>query len=110
WVVRLAPEHEAALQPLYGKVKCDTHGREADQRREHAGRVEVEIHLQDQIANPLTGADELADDRTGDAEYERDIKAREDERQRVWKQDVAHDLPAGRTERAHERELLALHR
>ena len=60
---------------------------------EDAVRVEVVLRGADQQAQPLVGAEDLADDRADEGEAEADVQAGEDPGERGRQHDVPGDLP-----------------
>src|SRR5687767_12663560 len=79
----LRPEDELFLQHLHEEMQGHAEDGQENQHGEHARDVEREVVLEDEVAESLLGADELADDRAEDAEDDRDVEAGEHERQRV---------------------------
>src|ERR1700730_5925206 len=84
-LVGLRPEDDVLLHRLHDEVKGHAHRREEDEHREDARDVQGEVELQNQVAEPLLRADELADDRAEDAEDDGDVEAGEDKGQRIGK-------------------------
>src|SRR5437764_1130137 len=67
--------------------------------------VEGDVELQDQVAEAALGPDELAHDGAQHAEHDRDVEAREHERQGVRERDEPERLPPAGPERAHQFDL-----
>src|SRR6266571_8733917 len=104
-MVGLRPEDDPPLDRLDDEVKPDPERGQKDQDREHPRDVERHVELEDQVAEPALGADELPDDGAEHAEDDGDVEPREHEGQRIRERHQSEGLPAAGVERAHEIEL-----
>ncbi len=100
------PEHDLAAQVLRQPIEHHAHQTKQQQRREDPGHVHVEVHLQDQVAQPGFGTNKFTDDCTQNGKHEADIQPREDERQRFRQLHVTKDLPPACRERPHQVDLV----
>ena len=102
--VAAVPEDRSALGPADDVEHGDAGESGGGDRREQRRRFEMRRGNDDEIAEPLRGADELADDRADDGERGRDLQRREQIGQAVGNAQLAEFLraasrPASRTAR-----------
>ncbi len=90
------PEYDPALRDPDQRMQPHPDHREDDQDREGAGHVEIEVLLQDEIAEPCLGADELADDGANHRQHDGDVEPDEDVGQRLQQAHHTEHLPARR--------------
>ena len=98
------------LQELDGVEEHEADDRQRENGREHQRRLEVRVGDEQQVAEPLVGADELADDRAGDRERRRDLQAAEEVRQAGRQAKPQEDLHPRRAHRARQVVHLGRHR
>ena len=91
-VLDLRPEHDALLDEFQGIEHRDPdHGGGAD-RLEYGRGLEMRGRYHDQVAEPVLGADEFADDGADDGERGRYLQRREEIGQAIRHPQLAEDL------------------
>src|SRR5690606_15611861 len=91
------PGQQQSLETADQAEQPDTHERENEDRREHAGREELGAVALHQVAQPLAGPDELPEDRRDHADGDPDSGPREDRRQGRWQLRQPEAIPASGT-------------
>src|SRR6266511_2017790 len=82
-LLRNVPRYRKPLDDFDRVIHDKADQRQQHDGREHHRRVELAIVLQEQIAEPLVGGDELGDHRRGRGQRSADLQSGEDVRQRL---------------------------